>query len=223
MKKKVTTGINIDKSIQDMTGKLCDIIMDTKDINAKIDLLNYIRMMLHTVSPLRHHPVDFVAWERNEQVEKNDYNPNSVAPPEMRLLITSIEEDGYTMPVVTSPEDGLFRIVDGFHRRQSEERSAKISESTYGRLPVTFIREAQRGLNNRMAATVRHNRARGVHDIDRMSSIVRELISMGKSSNWISKHVGMDMDEILRLKQLTGIADLFADKDFSFGKEEQIE
>lgn len=210
---------NIDKSIRDAVRDLCDIIENTKDINTKIDLLNYIRMMLHDVSPLRHHPVDFIAWERNSHVEKNDYNPNSVAPPEMRLLITSIEEDGYTMPIVTSPENGLFRIVDGFHRRQSEEQSAKISASTFGRLPVSFIRESQRGLNNRMAATVRHNRARGAHDIDRMAGIVRELISMGKSSNWISKHVGMDMDEILRLKQLTGIADLFADKDFSFGKE----
>lgn len=210
---------NIDKSIRDAVQDLCDIIENTKDINTKIDLLNYIRMMLHDVSPLRHHPVDFIAWERNSHVEKNDYNPNSVAPPEMRLLITSIEEDGYTMPIVTSPENSLFRIVDGFHRRQSEEQSAKISASTFGRLPVSFIRESQRGLNNRMAATVRHNRARGAHDIDRMAGIVRELISMGKSSNWISKHVGMDMDEILRLKQLTGIADLFADKDFSFGKE----
>ncbi|WP_199343183.1 ParB N-terminal domain-containing protein [Dysgonomonas sp. GY75] len=178
-------------------------------------------MLLHRVSPLNHQPVDFVAWEKTGHVEGNDYNPNSVAPPEMRLLVTSIEEDGYTMPVVTSPQDGLFRIVDGFHRRQAEIRSQKISAATYGRLPVTFIREAQRGLDNRMASTIRHNRARGSHDIGLMSAIVRELVSMGRSTAWIAKHVGMDMDEILRLKQLTGLAALFANREFSVREGEQ--
>ncbi|WP_288210177.1 ParB N-terminal domain-containing protein [Dysgonomonas mossii] len=169
---------------------------------------------------MSHQPVDFVAWEKTEQVEANEYNPNSVAPPEMKLLITSIEEDGYTMPVVTSPEECIYRIVDGFHRRQAERCSQNISRDTFGRLPVTFIRESGRDLDSRMASTVRHNRARGSHDIDLMSNIVRELVSMGRSPAWISKHVGMDMDEILRLKQLTGLAALFADKDFSLGKEE---
>ncbi len=206
--------------VQELADKMCRLIENLPDTESKIDTLNYIRMRLHQVSPLKHHPVDFVAWEKSEQVEGNAYNPNRVAPPEMKLLITSIEEDGYTMPVVTSPEDKLVRIVDGFHRRQAERSSSKISESTYGRLPVTYIRESQRGLSSRMASTVRHNRARGAHDIDLMSDLVKELTMMGKSPTWISKHVGMDMDEILRLKQLTGIAELFADKEFSIGKEE---
>ncbi|MDR1092207.1 MAG: ParB N-terminal domain-containing protein [Prevotella sp.] len=164
---------------------------------------------------MKHHPVDFVAWEKSGNVEGNDYNPNSVAPPEMTLLITSIEEDGYTMPVVGSPEEDIIRIVDGFHRRKAERRSRKISQSTQGRLPVTYIRESKRELSERMASTIRHNRARGTHDITLMSEIVRELISIGKSGTWISKHIGMDMDEILRLKQLTGIAELFKDREFS--------
>jgi ParB-like chromosome segregation protein Spo0J len=171
--------------------------------------------MIHEVSPLKHHPVDFVAWEKSERIEGNEYNPNSVAPPEMALLITSIEEDGYTMPIVSNPEEDKIRIVDGFHRRQSERKSKKISESTFGRLPLSFIREDHRELDNRMASTIRHNRARGSHDIDLMSNIVSELIQIGKTDTWIAKHIGMDMDEILRLKQLTGIASLFANNEFS--------
>lgn len=212
-----TTDIN--KTIQSLTKEICTLIGQLSDLDYKIDTLNYIRLMLHKVSPLKHQPVDFVAWEKTADIEGNDYNPNNVAPPEKRLLITSIEEDGYTMPIVTCPEDGLFRIVDGFHRRQAEKHSLKISQNTYGRLPVTFIRESKRELDDRMASTVRHNRARGSHDIDMMANIVKELISIGRSPGWISKHVGMDLDEILRLKQITGIASLFADKDFSYSKE----
>ncbi|MBD8347883.1 ParB N-terminal domain-containing protein [Dysgonomonas sp. HGC4] len=164
---------------------------------------------------MKHHPVDFVAWEKSENIEGNEYNPNRVAPPEMALLITSIEQDGYTMPVVGSPEKDTIRIVDGFHRRKAEFKSRKIFQSTYGRLPVTYIREDRRKISERMVSTIRHNRARGSHDIDLMSSIVRELVDAGKSAAWISKHIGMDMDEILRLKQLTGIAALFSKREFS--------
>jgi ParB-like chromosome segregation protein Spo0J len=203
--------MEIRKKISD----LCELINDISDVDEKIDTLNYVRMMLHEVSPLKHHPVDFVAWEKSEKVEGNEYNPNSVAPPEMALLITSIEEDGYTMPIVGNPEEDTIRIVDGFHRRKSERKSKKISESTFGRLPLSFIREDNRKLDSRMASTIRHNRARGSHDIDLMSNIVKELILLGRKETWIKKHIGMDMDEILRLKQLTGIAAIFADKEFS--------
>lgn len=203
-----------------MTEELCQYIEGIADINEKIDTLNYIRSALHEISPMKHHPVDFVAWEKSEKIEGNNYNPNNVAPPEMKLLITSIEEDGYTMPIVTCPEEEAIRIVDGFHRRQAERKSTKISGSTCGRLPVTFIREQQREISERMACTIRHNRARGSHDIDLMSTIVRELTLTGKSPKWISKHIGMDMDEILRLKQLTGIAALFEGNEFSKAKNE---
>ncbi|MDR3133719.1 MAG: ParB N-terminal domain-containing protein [Prevotellaceae bacterium] len=205
----------MNEAITQKAKELCALISGISDIDEKIDALNYVRAELHEVSPLRHHPVDFVAWEKSEKVEGNDYNPNSVAPPEMALLITSIEEDGYTMPIVGNPEEDTIRIVDGFHRRQSERKSKKIRESTFGRLPLSFIREGNRELDNRMASTIRHNRARGSHDIDLMSNIVKELILLGRKETWIKKHIGMDMDEILRLKQLTGIASLFADNEFS--------
>jgi hypothetical protein len=206
-----------EQELRELADRLCAVLAGIADTDGRIDALNYVRMRLHGVSPLKHHPVDFVAWERAERVEANDYNPNSVAPPEMLLLVTSIEEDGYTMPVVTCPEVGLCRIVDGYHRRQAEKRSETIARSTCGRLPVTFIRESKRGPDARMASTVRHNRARGSHDIALMSGIVRELVNMGRSPAWIARHVGMDMDEILRLRQLTGLAALFAGGEFSGG------
>lgn len=203
------------RPIHQVIDELCRYIEEMTDINGKIDTLNYIRSKLHDVSPMKQHPVDFVAWEKSEGIESNDYNPNHVAPPEMKLLITSIEEDGYTMPIVTCPEEKTIRIVDGFHRRKAEQKSTKISNATFGRLPVTFIREQQRGISERMACTIRHNRARGVHDIDLMSKIIHELTLIGKSPMWISKHIGMDQDEILRLKQLSGIAALFEGNEFS--------
>ena len=201
--------------IKQKVKELCDLVNAISSVDEKIDAINYIRAELHEVSPLKHHPVDFVSWEKTDNIEGNEYNPNSVAPPEMALLITSIEEDGYTMPIVGNPEEDTIRIVDGFHRRKSERKSKKISESTYGRLPVAFIRENHRELDNRMASTIRHNRARGSHDIDLMSNIVKELILLGRTETWIKKHIGMDMDEILRLKQLTGLAALFENNEFS--------
>jgi hypothetical protein len=205
----------MNEEIYQKTKELCALIAGISDIDVKIDTLNYVRAELHEASPLKHHPVYFVSWVKSGDVEGNEYNPNSVAPPEMALLITSIEQDGYTMPIVGNPEEDTIRIVDGFHRRKSERKSKKISDSTYGRLPVSFIRESNRELDNRMASTIRHNRARGSHDIDLMSNIVKELILLGRKETWIKKHIGMDMEEILRLKQLTGIAALFADKEFS--------
>jgi ParB-like chromosome segregation protein Spo0J len=149
-----------------------------------------------------------------EKVRANTYNPNSVAPPEMELLEVSIWEDGYTMPVVCYyiKEEDIYEIVDGFHRYTTLKTSKRIFDREKGMLPVVVIEKDE---SNRMASTVRHNRARGSHSIDLMSNIVSELTKAGMSDAWILKHVGMDKDELLRLKQITGIADLFKDKDFS--------
>lgn len=149
-----------------------------------------------------------------EKVRANSYNPNSVAPPEMELLEISIWEDGYTMPIVCyyiASED-VYEIVDGFHRYTTMKNSKRIYEREKGLLPVVVIDKDE---SNRMASTIRHNRARGSHSIELMSNIVAELTRSGMSDAWILKHVGMDKDELLRLKQITGIADLFKDKDFS--------
>lgn len=149
-----------------------------------------------------------------EKVKANDYNPNAVAPPEMELLETSIWEDGYTQPVVTyyDPESDLYIVVDGFHRYLTLKNSARIREREKGMLPVVVI---EKDLSDRMASTIRHNRARGSHNVELMSNIVAELVEMGKGDRWICKHIGMSVDELLRLKQITGVAALFANREFS--------
>lgn len=148
-----------------------------------------------------------------EKIEPNTYNPNAVAPPELALLYDSIKEDGYTMPVVCyyDQERDTYILVDGFHRYRIMLDYPDIYERENGRLPVSVI---DKPIDCRMASTIRHNRARGSHDVDLMSNIVKELHELGRSDEWISKHLGMDKDEILRLKQITGLAALFRDVNF---------
>lgn len=150
-----------------------------------------------------------------EKVKPNSYNPNAVAPPEMKLLYESIREDGYTMPVVCyySKEKDIYVIVDGFHRYRVMMEHKDIYERENGMLPVSVI---DKSIDRRMVSTIRHNRARGNHDVDLMSNIIKDLHEIGRSDAWISKHLGMERDEILRLKQITGLAALF--KDVNFGK-----
>jgi mannose-6-phosphate isomerase-like protein (cupin superfamily) len=159
-------------------------------------------------------PVYSVKSVHISQVQANDYNPNAVAPPEMELLETSIWEDGYTQPVVVvfDKENKKYVVVDGFHRYLVCKNSERINKREGGMLPVV---ELKKDMSNRMASTIRHNRARGTHNIELMSSIVAELIEMGKSDRWICVHIGMSPDELLRLKQVTGLASLFLNKDFS--------
>jgi len=157
-----------------------------------------------------------------DKVKANDYNPNSVAPPEMALLETSIWEDGYTQPVVTyyDKEKDLYVVVDGFHRYLTIKNSKRIFDREGGLLPVVVI---DKEIGDRMASTIRHNRARGSHNIDLMSNIVAELVEMGKGDPWICKHIGMSADELLRLKQITGVAALFTNQDFSSSWEAEID
>jgi len=149
-----------------------------------------------------------------DKVTANDYNPNSVAPPEMELLETSIWEDGYTQPVVVvyDAENDKYIVVDGFHRFCTLKNSKRILERERGMLPVVVLKK---DIHDRMASTIRHNRARGSHNIELMSTIVSELVEMGKGDGWICQHIGMSKDELLRLKQITGLASLFQNQDFS--------
>ena len=148
-----------------------------------------------------------------EKIYPNDYNPNTVAPPEMKLLYDSIKSDGYTMPIVCyyDADNDLYIIVDGFHRYQVMKEHADIYQREGGKLPVSII---DKSLDHRMASTIRHNRARGSHDVDLMSNIIKDLHELGRTDNWIARHLGMGKDEILRLKQITGLAALFKDYDF---------
>jgi ParB-like chromosome segregation protein Spo0J len=184
-------------------------------IDSKVEALNELRLALHESSPFKDHPVDLVKWVRVETVEANDYNPNNVAPPEMELLHVSIAADGYTQPIVTNDEDGHRVVVDGFHRNRVGREYPDIAETLHGYLPVVQIRTTAQDRADRMASTIRHNRARGKHSVMKMTDIVLEL----KRRNWtdakIGKQLGMDPDEVLRLSQIGGLADSFADRSFS--------
>lgn len=159
-------------------------------------------------------PVYSVKGVPIEKVRANSYNPNAVAPTEMKLLYDSIKEDGYTMPVVCYylKDEDMYEIVDGFHRYSIMLKYKDIYEREQGILPVSVI---DKPIGDRMASTIRHNRARGTHNVDLMSNIVGELHELGKTDAWIMKHLGMDADEVLRLKQISGLASLFKDKEFS--------
>lgn len=181
----------------------------------RMDTINELRLLLHQHSPMRGEPVDCVLWVDADQIQANDYNPNVVAPPEMKLLVRSIDADGYTQPIVAWPVDGGYEVVDGFHRHRVGKETPKIRERILGRLPITVINSDRTDLGDRMAATVRHNRARGVHTVDGMSEIVLDLARRGWKDAKIGAELGMEPDEVLRLRQVQGLAEMFADEDFS--------
>ncbi|MGQ7807323.1 IbrB-like domain-containing protein [Hafnia alvei] len=184
----------------------------------QIETLNKIRLALHKVSPFSNEPIDCVLWKPIERVVSNDYNPNSVAPPEKRLLYTSLLRDGYTQPIVTSqqsPDDETHVIVDGFHRRELASKRPLLRTRVLGYLPVVMLKENAQEKTHLIAATIRHNRARGKHQISAMSDIVRELYHLGWDDEKISEELGMDADEVLRLKQISGLMELFQDREFS--------
>lgn len=189
--------------------------LEEMKLSEKVDAINSIRMLLSEHSPFNKEPVDCVLWVESSSVHANDYNPNSVAPPEMELLRLSIAADGYTQPIVTFPSDGAFEVVDGFHRHRVGKECADIQTRISGYLPVVRINATQTDKGDRMAATIRHNRARGKHRVDAMSDIVLELKRRNWSDEKIGRQLGMDPDEVLRLAQITGLAEALKDRTFS--------
>ncbi len=185
------------------------------DEATKIHTINQLKQMLHDLSPFRNEPVDCVIWVPNTTVQANDYNPNSVAPPEMELLRVSIQHDGYTQPIVTFPENDQYTVVDGFHRNRVGKECQDILQRVRGYLPVVRIRAEQTDRSDRIASTIRHNRARGKHKVEAMSDIVIELKRRNWSDDKICRELGMEQDEVLRLCQITGLAELFSDQEFS--------
>lgn len=194
---------------------LCGELVKVSDRDAHIEILNRVRGELHAISPFKDEPVDLVTWVKAETVQANDYNPNTVAPPEMKLLEHSIIEDGYTQPIVTFLNEQSREVVDGFHRNRVGKESGPVKARVHGYLPVVTINEQRTDKADRIAATIRHNRARGKHRIDAMSSIVVELKRRNWSDKKIANELGMEPDEVLRLYQISGLAEMFADKEFS--------
>ena len=182
----------------------------------RIEAINAFRQAIHELSPFREQPVDCVLWIKQDAITANDYNPNNVAPPEKRLLCKSLELDGFTQPIVVTENDPHhYEIVDGFHRYEIGTHRAALKRQLKGYLPVTCLRKERKDKIDRMAATIRHNRARGRHQINAMSEIVRELVLLGWDETKIGTELGMDSDEVLRLKQINGLLELFADRRFS--------
>lgn len=194
---------------------LCKVWFPDKSLAEQVALLNELRRVLVEFSPFKNEPVDFVEWVPADEVVGNQYNPNTVAPPEMELLRLSIKQDGYTQPIVSNQEDGHREVVDGFHRHRVGKECDDVRERVKGYLPLVQIRAERQNKNDRIASTIRHNRARGKHRVDAMSDIVIEL----KGRNWpderIAKELGMEADEVLRLCQMSGLAELFSDEEFS--------
>jgi len=215
------TRDDVTQALSALTAALA-AITDPREL---VEALNEARSALHELSPLKHHPVDFVRWVPAGAVQANDYNPNQVAPPEMELLRLSIDHDGYTQPIVTYvdvPADGTgthYEVVDGFHRHRVGREYPEVAGSLLGFLPAVQIRAESADRSDRIAATIRHNRARGKHQVVKMTDIVLELKRRNWSDAKIAKHLGMDPDEVLRLSQIGGLADVFADRDFSMAWE----
>jgi ParB-like chromosome segregation protein Spo0J len=186
-------------------------------LDEKINAINEVKLALHEISPFKNEPVDCVVWVKNNQVQANDYNPNKVAPPEMELLEISIMNDGYTQPIVTWPnmEKDAMEVIDGFHRNRVGKESKIVNNRVHGYLPIVTIRNEQSNKNDRIASTIRHNRARGKHQINAMSEIVIELKNRNWTNQRIAKQLGMDEEEVLRLCQISGLEHLFNDNDFS--------
>lgn len=200
-----------------MIDKIKEILreLENMELSEKVDSINKIKLALKDHSPFKTEPVDCVIWVKSEEVQANDYNPNSVAPPEMELLKRSIMNDGYTQPIVSWKHDGHYEVVDGFHRNRVGMEDPEIRERIHGYLPVTIINGEREDKGDRIASTIRHNRARGKHKVESMSDIVLELKRRNWSDEKIGRELGMDPDEVLRLTQIAGLVEMFEDKEFS--------
>lgn len=186
----------------------------------KIEALNKIKISLHQISPFKNEPTDCVLWIKQQQVIANDYNPNVMSPTEKRLLETSLVKDGYTQPVVvlsiqqSKNKPSQWQVVDGYHRYLLSKKNS-LNKRINGYLPITILDVESHTMADQMAATIRHNRARGQHQVAAMSDIVRDLSRLGWNDQKIGDELGMSQDEVLRLKQISGLAELFSEHDFS--------
>ena len=209
-------GANMPESLLDCIALFCRQI-EQLPLDEKVEMLNAARVMIHEVSPFKKEPVDCVLWVQTASVHANDYNPNSVAPPEMELLKLSILNDGYTQPVVSFMDGGPepYEVVDGFHRNRVCKECPEVNERLHGYLPLVVINDDRSGKSDRMASTIRHNRARGKHAVGSMSDIVIDLKRRNWSDSKIGRELGMDPDEVLRLSQISGLAEMFEDRKFN--------
>ena len=208
--------------LDDCIKALGPFLSDSVALDIRVDRLNRVRAAIALFSPFRDEPVDHVRWVPNGTVRANDYNPNSVAPPEMELLRLSILADGYTQPIVTHWDSDAWEVVDGFHRNRVGKECLDVQMRVANFLPIVQINHGRTDVSDRMAATIRHNRARGKHRVEGMADIVLALKRRNWSDDKIGRELGMDPDEVLRLAQTTGLAEAFKDRAFSLAWEAEI-
>lgn len=207
-------GDSVTPEVEVLSNMIRQYFSQERSEEETIRALNHLRRGLHEVSPFAQEPVDCVLWVKADEVVANDYNPNVMSSSEKKLLKHSLEQDGFTQPVVVSEEKEHYLVVDGFHR-QLLGRKADTRKRLKGWLPVACINPERKGQASRIAATIRHNRARGKHQVTSMSDIVRDLSRLGWTDERIGTELGMDQDEVLRLKQISGLTELFQEEDFS--------
>lgn len=198
----------------ELIGEWCERLKELP-LAQQVEELNAARRRMHEAGPFSREPVDCIQWVHTDGVQANDYNPNSVAPPEMELLKVSILEDGYTQPIVAWQRENHHEVVDGFHRNRVGRECPEVRQRIRGYLPLAVINSEREDRGDRIASTIRHNRARGKHAVAAMSEIVIELKRRNWSDEKISRELGMDQDEILRLCQISGLSELFSDQEFS--------
>ena len=191
-------------------------------LEEKIEALNQARLKLSAVSPFQLEPIDCVQWVKADKIVANDYNPNSVARPEMKLLEHSVRKNGFAMPIITAQIETTGavivrpqKVVDGFHRHKVGKNTKDISDRMHGYLPIVNIAGNASDQNHLMSATVEFNRARGEHSVELMAGLVKEMIQLGQTDQEIAKNLGMEAEEVLRLKQMTGLAGLFRGQSYS--------
>ncbi|HKN04472.1 MAG TPA: ParB/RepB/Spo0J family partition protein [Buttiauxella sp.] len=203
-------------TVEEITASL-RTLLSTMPENQRITAINQLRGTLHEFSPFKDEPIDCVIWMKTKEIKANDYNPNNVAPTENALLNTSLMQDGFTHPIVATHDTSTEKlvIIDGFHRFEISRKAGELNKRLKGYVPVVLMPKASNDKNHRMAATIRHNRARGRHQINAMAEIVRELSQLGWDDAKIGIELGMDADEVLRLKQVCGLFELFNNRQFS--------
>lgn len=206
--------IDLFDNSENIIGQIKTILINNKSTNTGINvkIFNAVIKELKKFVDIDH-PVLSVQLIKSENVQANDYNPNSVAPPEMKLLHLSILEDGITQPIVGyKMENDKIEVVDGFHRQKIIKEKKEIEKSLYGYIPVVLIDKPK---EERKASTIRHNRARGKHGVKPMTELIKDLVNQGWNYEKIQKELGMSEDEVLRLHQMNGLAEMFKNKKYS--------
>ncbi|MEQ3696120.1 MAG: ParB N-terminal domain-containing protein [Pseudomonadales bacterium] len=204
--------MTLKSEIVDLSGKLLHSSPELS-LKDRVEIFNLLSVLAASIVEFKH-PALNVQLVRTNTLEDNDYNPNVVSPPEYRLLTHSIREDGITMPLVVAKSQGQkpYVVVDGYHRAQIIKFDKEVNKSLADHIPVVILAKP---LDKRISSSVRHNMARGSHQVKLTAKLILRLKELNWTNDEIGKELGMDSDEVLRMQQITGLAEAFKNDDFS--------